>query len=293
MARIVAATGMDPRHLELEVIESLVMHDVTSALNTLNEFKAMGIQLAMDDFGTGYSSLSYLKRFPFDKLKIDQSFVRDITSDPDSAAIVRAIIAMGHSLNLRVVAEGVETEGQLGYLRLHGCDDMQGYYFCRPVPPDAFEQMLRENRRLELVAQEDGGAERTLLLVDDEPHVLSALKRLLDDEGYQLLTATSAAAGFELLATHPVGVVISDMCMPDMGGIEFLSRVKGIHPDTVRIMLSGRADMGSLTDAINRGAIFKFLIKPWENDVICETVKAAFKQYRLDKMECARGLTYS
>ena len=281
VARILEETGLDPRYLELEIIESMVMHDVDSALAMLNDFRSMGVMLAMDDFGTGYSSLSYLKRFPFGKIKIDQSFVRDITSDPDSAAIARAIIAMGHSLNLRVIAEGIETEGQLRYLHSHGCDEMQGFYFSRPVPPGEFEEMLRENRQLDLPVDEWALVDRTLLLVDDEPHVLSALRRVLTDEGYHILTATSAAEGFELLASSRVGVVVSDMYMPGMNGTEFLSRVKELYSGTIRIMLSGSADLRALTEAINRGAIYKFFIKPWDDERLRENLKLAFRHYRL------------
>jgi len=141
-------SGLEPRFLELEIVESMVMQDVEGVVTIMKELKGLGVQLAMDDFGTGYSSLSYLKRFPFDKLKIDLSFVRDITIDPESAAIARAIIAMAHNLNLRAIAEGVETEEQLAYLRLHGCDEIQGFYVSPPVTAEEFEALLRENRWL-------------------------------------------------------------------------------------------------------------------------------------------------
>jgi diguanylate cyclase (GGDEF)-like protein len=285
VARILRETGLDPCFLELEITESLVMQDVESASALLGELKGLGAQLSMDDFGTGYSSLSLLKRFPFDKLKIDISFVREITTDPDSAAIARTIIAMAHNLNLRVIAEGVETEGQLAYLRAHGCDEMQGFYFSRPVPAGDFEALLRENRRLPFPEGSDSASERTLLVVDDEPQVVAVFERLLGKEGYRILSAGGAEEGFELLALNRVGVVVCDQRMPGMDGIEFLRRVRELYPETIRIALSGYADMETVTDAVNRDAIYKFFTKPWEDDFVRESIRDAFRHF-----ETSRGL---
>ncbi len=147
IARILNETGLDPQYLELELTESLLMENTQASSSILAELKAMGLQIAIDDFGTGYSSLSYLKRFPIDTLKIDQSFVAEITTDPDNAAIVIAIIALAHSLRLKVIAEGVETEDQLAFLRAQRCHMSQGYLFCRPLPAEALTPWLREWRR--------------------------------------------------------------------------------------------------------------------------------------------------
>lgn len=147
--RILQETRLNASSLELEVTESSVMKNAETAIGTLRELKAMGIKISIDDFGSGYSSLSYLKHLPIDVLKIDQSFVRDMTSDAKDAAIVMAIIQLAHSLQLLVKAEGVETEEQLRFLRLLRCDEMQGYLFCRPIPVDAFEQLLLEGRTLD------------------------------------------------------------------------------------------------------------------------------------------------
>jgi len=136
--------GLKPQSLELELTESLVMHNAEKSTATLRDLSAMGLKLSIDDFGTGYSSLNYLKRFPIHTLKIDRSFVRDITTDPDDAAIVKAIISMAHSLKIEVVAESVETQEQLEFLRSHGCDKIQGFIFSRAVPSDAFEQLLAQ-----------------------------------------------------------------------------------------------------------------------------------------------------
>lgn len=129
--------------------------------------------------------------------------------------------------------------------------------------------------------------ERTLLLVDDEENITSALVRLLRRDGYTILRATSGKAGLELLAQHTVGVIISDQRMPEMTGVEFLSRVKELYPDTVRIVLSGYTELNSVTDAINRGAIYKFLTKPWEDELLRANVEEAFRHHEM-KMENAR-----
>lgn len=143
-----AGLALHSDNLELELTESMIMHDVEGAIGTLNSLHEMGIRLSLDDFGTGYSSLSYLKRFPINTLKIDQSFIRDITVDSDDAAIAATIIVLGHNLKMRVIAEGVETAGQLALLREMKCDEIQGYYFSKPIPAEELEKLLREERRL-------------------------------------------------------------------------------------------------------------------------------------------------
>ena len=136
-------TGLDPRFLELEVTESLMMNNPDTFISFLREMKEQGIQVAIDDFGTGYSSFSYLKHLPVDRLKVDYSFVRDITVDPSSASICRAVVAIAHNLHLGVVAEGVETEAQAAYLAHHACNCLQGFFLCRPAPADEITAFLR------------------------------------------------------------------------------------------------------------------------------------------------------
>ncbi|MFZ2162095.1 MAG: EAL domain-containing protein [Sideroxyarcus sp.] len=135
---VLKETGLEPRFLELEITEGIMMGDNKIAMNFLSEMHELGVQLSIDDFGTGFSSLNYLKKLPVHKLKIDQSFVRDIETDESDAAIIRSIISLGHRLNLRVIAEGVETQEQLDFLRIRGCDEMQGYFYARPMPAAEF-----------------------------------------------------------------------------------------------------------------------------------------------------------
>jgi len=127
-------TGVEPRYIGVEITESMLVHNIEEVVETLLKLSNMGLEISIDDFGTGYSSLSYLKRFPINKLKIDKSFVDDIATDPDDAAIVKAIIAMAHGLSMKVVSEGVETKQQLDFLRQHGCEQYQGYLFSKPLP---------------------------------------------------------------------------------------------------------------------------------------------------------------
>ncbi|MBI1824195.1 MAG: EAL domain-containing protein [Nitrospirae bacterium] len=148
--RILKETGLSPNFLELEITESHLMQNIDRTTETLTQLAQMGIQISIDDFGTGYSSLSYLRHLSIDTLKIDRSFVKDITENPDDQAIVSAIIAMAHRLKLKVVAEGVETENQLAFLRDQKCDSMQGYLFCRPVPADEFKELLLSKKFMNL-----------------------------------------------------------------------------------------------------------------------------------------------
>jgi len=152
VAEVLEESGLEPRFLELELTEGSVMKDPELAIGKLHELKAMGIKISIDDFGTGYSSLSYLRRFPIDTLKIDQSFVREISTNPDDAAIVAAIITLAHTLKLSVIAEGVETKSQLDHLRRLECDDVQGFLFCKPLSVEEFTRRLME--RLSLTARE-------------------------------------------------------------------------------------------------------------------------------------------
>ena len=145
VAHATRAAGIEARYLELEITESvLAQGEAIAAL--LREISASGVKFSLDDFGTGYSSLSYLKRFPIDSLKIDRTFVRDIPGDADDTAIAVAIIAMAHSLGMQVVAEGVETEEQLSFLRAQSCDSMQGYFLSKPLPAERLTALLKENR---------------------------------------------------------------------------------------------------------------------------------------------------
>jgi diguanylate cyclase (GGDEF)-like protein/PAS domain S-box-containing protein len=151
ITEVLQETGLPPACLDIELTEGLFMHDVAQAVELLHKLKALGLALSIDDFGTGYSSFSYLRHFPIDVLKIDRSFISDIGED-DEAAIVVSIIALAHNLKLRVIAEGVETGSQVDYLRRHGCDEMQGYYFSPPLPAADFEQLLLQGRDLQTAA---------------------------------------------------------------------------------------------------------------------------------------------
>ena len=139
-----SATGINPARLKIELTESMVLDNVSDTITKMHALKALGVSFSMDDFGTGHSSLSYLKQLPLDQLKIDQSFVRDLATDPNDAAIVRAIITLGQTFGLNVIAEGVETEAQREFLELNGCHAFQGYLFSRPLPPEAFEKFLEQ-----------------------------------------------------------------------------------------------------------------------------------------------------
>ena len=274
---------IDPSLLYLEVTESSLMDDVVRSETMLRSLKDLGIKLALDDFGTGYSSLSYLKRFPFDKVKIDQSFVRDITTSQSDNVIVKVIVSMAHGLGLKVIAEGVETQAQCEIMRTSVCDEIQGYFFSKPINAFSIEEILAEGRQLPTELLRFRKPQRTLLLVDDEPNVLAALKRLFRRDGYTIITANSGPEGLEALAQHKVDVIMSDQRMPGMTGVQFLRAAKLSHPDTIRIVLSGFTELQSVTDAINEGAIYRFLTKPWDDVQLRDQISKAFEYRELQE----------
>ncbi|KQU81641.1 MULTISPECIES: EAL domain-containing protein [unclassified Rhizobacter] len=275
---ILLETGANPAHLGVEVTESMLTVDGAHAARTLRELKAIGVEISLDDFGTGYSNLGVLRTLPIDVVKIDRSFVHDVTSAPEDVSITRAVLNMAHSLQMKVLAEGVETEGQLNLLIANGCDMIQGFFFSEPVPAADIEQMLRENRRLPERFLTRAQRKRTLLLVDDEENIVSSLRRLFRRDGYHIVTAHSGAEGLQRLAEVNVDVIVSDQRMPGMTGVEFLRRAKELYPDTVRMVLSGYTELQSITDAVNEGAIYKFLTKPWDDERLRAHVAEAFRQ---------------
>lgn len=270
-------TGIAPGLLELEITESSVMLDREKSFETLGQLKALGVSLSIDDFGTGYSSLAYLQQLEVNKLKIDIAFVRDMTTNSHNASIIKAVIALGHSLGLEIIAEGVETPGQARQLRALRCDVMQGYLISKPIPGDDMTRLMSTFRAIDIPV--DNQALNTLLLVDDEASVLAALKQLLCNENYQILSATSAEDALALLALHPVGVILTDQRLTGMTGVELLARARKMYPKVVRMVLSGYTGLDSLTEAINRGEIYKFFTKPWNDGELIESVREAFGHY--------------
>ena len=271
IAEVIATEGVDPHAIELEFTESAIMHNVETTLSVMRRLKEMGVRLSIDDFGTGYSSLNYLKQFPIDRIKIDQSFVRNLTTDPSDASIVQAIVAMSRALGVTTVAEGVETESQAGYLRSLHCDHLQGFFLGHPAPAGEIEALLGSKQLADRKAPE-----RTLLVVDDEENVLHAIRRLLRSEGYRILVATGGEEALDLLAKNDVDVILSDQRMPGMTGTELLQRVRKMYPDIVRIILSGYTEASTVTEAINKGEIYKYLTKPWENTELVALLRKAF-----------------
>ncbi|ABC30573.1 FOG: EAL domain [Hahella chejuensis KCTC 2396] len=278
--KVLQESNIEPGCLKIEVTESMVMHNAEEALRTMTQLKAMGVQLSMDDFGTGYSSLSYLKMFPFDQLKIDKSFVRNVTNDPQEAAIIRAIIGLGKTLGIKIVAEGVETVEQYSFLVRAGCDLIQGYFYSPPLPVAACMHFLQEDhlwgkKRKEI---EDGPQARRILIVNDDETILRAVCGELGHEGYDIFEAHTLAEALRLLAAHEMHVVVADQCMKEIKGVDLLRKVKAIHPSTVRMVLSGYSGFKDVLEAINEGAVFRFITKPWNSEHLRENVKQAFRE---------------
>lgn len=277
--RILEKTGMPASQLVLEVTESTMAKDMADVAYRSAQLTSAGIRISIDDFGTGYSNLAHLRALPISRLKIDKGFIERVTESRSDAGIVLAIISMARHLDMKVVAEGVETEGQRRFLLRHHCHEAQGYCISVPLEFADLENFLLERRQSQPATRSLPEPRRTVLVVDDETNIIRALARTLRRDGYRILTAEGPAAAFEILANEDVQVVVSDQRMPEMTGLEFLRHVKEIYPDIIRIILSGYTEPTTLTEAINQGAIYRFLTKPWEDDDLRENVREAFRNY--------------
>ncbi|MGQ5524945.1 EAL domain-containing protein [Chitinimonas sp. PSY-7] len=270
--------------IKLEVTEGVLMKNIDLAQRIMTDLKAVGFKWSIDDFGTGYSSLSYLRKYPFDQLKIDRSFVEDVHLNLENASVTRAIISMAASLGIVVIAEGVEKTEQLGFLLQAGCAQIQGYYYSPPLPASSCTQLLEKNGALSLPNFSLNRNPRTILMVDSTPAMHSYLLRDLRNDGYDILNTDSPEDALRILAINEVGVILADQRLPGTSGADFLRKVKSLHPNTVRIAMSSYADVESILQAINEGAIFRFITKPWEVQQLREQIHDAFTQYELNRL---------
>ncbi len=274
---IIAACGIDAKYIELEITESMLMVDPEHAVRELSKLRQLGVSLSVDDFGTGYSSLAYLKRFPLDTLKIDIAFIRETCTDPDSAAITLAIISLAHNLRLKVVAEGVETEPQFNFLARHGCDQLQGYLFSRPIAAHAFADMLANDIRLN-VTRTDRSVQPTVLIVDSNPVAVSALVDVLEGESYRIFTAESPKDAYQLLSEIEFQIVISSSAFGAMSGVEFLARVRQMYPHIGRVIAFDVGDSQNVSDAVNAAGVHKSLLATWSPEKMRSTIRAVLAE---------------
>ncbi len=276
--RALARSGLPAERLGVQVSEAMLLQDPTRLGHSLAALKAVGVQLTLAEFGTGSSNLGTLNRLPIDEVRIDRSLVPDLVAASEDVSITRALIDLAHRLRMNVLADGVDSEGQLALLVASHCDRVQGRCLSGPVPAAQLVALLQADTQLPQPLLSRHSRPRTLLLVDDEDNILSALRRLLRRDGYHILTATGGAEGLRKLAENTVDVIISDQRMPHMTGVEFLRRAKELYPDSVRLCLSGYTELQSITDAVNEGAVYRFLTKPWDDEQLRSHVAEAFMQ---------------
>lgn len=284
-----AAWGLKASLLSVLVRERRAAADGQTLAATLAPLRAAGAEVILGDFGAGSSSLSELRELPLDVIRIDRGVVPDIVTDSHATSLTRSLIQLVHGLHMRVMADGVAYDDQLQRLVDHGCDLAQGDCFGATQTAEGLHALLHAGAALPQGLLGTRPRRRTLLLVDDEESILSSLKRLFRRDGYHILTAISGRQGLELLARQPVDVIVSDQRMPGMTGIEFLREAKRLYPDTVRMTLSGYTDLQSIIEAVNEGSVYKFLTKPWDDELLRSHVAKAFEQSELAAENCRLG----
>jgi diguanylate cyclase (GGDEF)-like protein len=277
-----AASGLKPEYLELELTESVMLDNPEIALSTIHELRTMGVKISIDDFGTGYSSLSYLKSIEANRIKIDRSFIEDIIMNPDDAVIVLSIIAMAHQMGRQVIAEGVENEEQMYYLLHHHCDEIQGYFFSRPVPANEVESFLAKKRQFFIDSDVVNNQKNTILVVENDADVVKSLQLALKKYNYEILTADKSKRAFELLAKNNVQVILYNQTKPGIAAPDFLEKVKELHPDVVRITLNSYHDIRGISNLTDTNDVYKFMLNTSHYDHLISNIKEAFKHHDLN-----------
>jgi len=291
VTRALAASAADPAALCLEVTESFLMGDVEGSVAILRELAGLGVSLSIDDFGTGYSSLACLKRFPLDELKIDKSFVDGLGTDDDDTAIVAAVVAMAHALQLTVVAEGVETTLQVQRLRTLGCEQAQGYLFGRPGPPETIDELLsREagasHRNGSLPGQAADGSSPSyrpdrILLIDSDPDVRRLALMSLTAVGFEVHEAVDGMGALSAARVIRPDCVLVDLVMPDVSGLE-VCRALRADPGTSQctiVILTSNDSAAEKVDAFSSGAD-DYITKPFSPRDLAGRVHAAMRRRR-------------
>ncbi len=271
-------TGLEPRRLGIEVTETVLMEHVSDAARQLGRLRSLGVEISLDDFGTGYSSLSYLRRLPLDVIKIDRSLVPAVTGDSDALPITRAIIAMAHSLGMKVMAEGVENETQLEVLGANHCDYFQGFHFSVPERAELIEGMLRSGRKALRPQGRHARSACTVVVVDDERWVVEKLKHELPwrfGDRVEVHAFRDPHEALRCLRETRADVIVSDLRMPGLDGISLMSEARAVQPDAVRLMLLGPSDMALVLEDQRQVDVFRYLPKPWVREQLLAHFQAA------------------
>lgn len=275
ITNILNETGLEGEYLELELTERTAMKDAQNTINIMRELRKIGVSFSIDDFGTGYSSLSYLKKFPISKIKIDKSFISNITTDSEDAAISQAVISMSHSMHLKTVAEGVETLEQQEFLRSHQCDEIQGHHFSYPLPEAKMEELLSSGSEIDIAKLQK--KEKVLLIVDDNRVISDKLEHILQVDGYKLLHAYTPREALDIMATNNVHIIIVDQDLSQMSGVELLRKVRKLYANTIRILLTSYNNPEIIARAVNESAVHKIIHKSLSNDEqMLKDIRAAF-----------------
>ena len=269
-------SGLPPSLLEVEITESLLLDDQTTAVAKLNELSDLGVSVSLDDFGTGYSSLNYLKRLPIRKVKLDRSFVSDVIAEAADATIARAVVSLASLLQLKVVVEGVETPTQFAFLKRIHCDQFQGYLFARPMTLEAALQLLASSRGYlplpESVAS-PGQADRAVMLVGPASEVVQQVAQIFERSRCRVLRAHSVGEATEMLAMHSVQAVISVALLSDGCGTDLFSRIRHLYPKVQRILVADLAQRKSCVDHFNEGNIDRMIPLPVDTEWVLEMIR--------------------